>query len=139
VSVSFRPAHIGQVEDTLELQFLDVRIRTRFTIVRKVRAVVGSTQDHEELRPKAPYVKPPPKPRQPRGRVVTLERPPTWTASKWVVRLLGYDIPGRVKEVVDDRNAMRIIRERFMPTAFITQTYAKYFQTLLWVEEDRQA
>ncbi|KAF8759113.1 P-loop containing nucleoside triphosphate hydrolase protein [Rhizoctonia solani] len=58
--------HRGYFADRLELTFHDKSLRKSFTITRPLRATVGNVTDLEQLRPSAPYVRPPPKPRRDR-------------------------------------------------------------------------
>jgi helicase MOV-10 len=139
VKVTFRSSVLGNFEDTLELYFFDVSTKTKFTILRKARVTVGSSDDHELLKPKAPYVKSVARPRLPRGHVVGLRRPEIWSEAKWVTRLSMYKIPSALADAASSRNAHNVVKQQHMPDALHLGTYTSYFNTLLWIEEERQA
>ncbi|KAK0191971.1 P-loop containing nucleoside triphosphate hydrolase protein [Armillaria mellea] len=142
VSITFHPSYAGNFEDTLELVFFDVSQNRRFVIQRKVSATVGDLADHERLAPKAPYS-------QRKRRNIKLDgpirrslRPPTWTPVKWVTTLPQFKIPQDLVQTLYTpegylkKTAPQDVR-RFMPSSFTTATYAKHFQTLIYLEEEQ--
>jgi helicase MOV-10 len=56
VVVTFTQTYRGRYEDRAEIIFEDIQLRKRFVIVRPLRAIVGSREDHAALRPVAPYI-----------------------------------------------------------------------------------
>ncbi|KZV99658.1 P-loop containing nucleoside triphosphate hydrolase protein [Exidia glandulosa HHB12029] len=132
---------VGRFEDRLELTFQDVHLHQRFAIVRPVSCIVGNREDHDAIKPVAPYV-----PRV-RSAVIpehTLEideapKPPALAAVRWVVRLPAYDIPPALEEVIATSgrgwDLIRRLKTDFLPSRLRTDSYTRFFQTLLHVEE----
>ena len=56
LTVDFTQTYRGRYEDRAEIIFEDTQLGKRFVIVRPLRAIVGSREDHATLRPSAPYV-----------------------------------------------------------------------------------
>lgn len=141
VSVTFHPSYEGQYEDTLELTFHRVmpgsRTAQQFVITRQIRAIVGSPEDHEQLGPKAPYVRARPKAayHKPR-RIITVMRPPTWSRTKWKVRLPAYDPPEDLISAAFGRHPKAAVLQYVPGLSF--ETYTQFFQALLWIEEEQQ-
>ncbi|KAF9566555.1 RNA helicase [Agrocybe pediades] len=144
ISLIFQPSYAGHFEATLELVFYDIDQSRTFVIIRTVEATVGSKEDHEELKPKAPYIR--------RKNVVKFKftapvvpsnRPPAWTKTVWVDRLLGYDPPARLIDVaygprsLGSGNQVLANVKRFMPATFNEKTYGQWFQVLLHLEEQQ--
>ncbi|KAF9486245.1 RNA helicase [Pholiota conissans] len=138
VSVVMHPSDAGRFEDTLELVFFDIDLRQTFIITRAIEATVGSREDHELLRPKAPYARRKIVKFNPVGSVVPSSRPPAWTKTVWVDRLLGYDIPKSLLSALSiPGKGISSAVKRFMPTVFNEKTYGSWFQVLLHIEEER--
>ena len=148
VSVVFHPGYAGQFEDTLELVFWHLDLHHTFVITRRVKATIGDRDDHEEIKPQAPYTGPRQVPRfnYDRVRVVLSLRPPTWTETVWTERLPEYKVPEKVVEAAfgppapgkqKNPNAARANVQRLMPAALNLDTYAIWWQVLLWVEEEQ--
>ncbi|PPQ70505.1 hypothetical protein CVT24_013275 [Panaeolus cyanescens] len=142
LAVVFHPSDVGHYEDVLELLFLRIEDSKRFIITRTVEAVVGDREDHEQLRPKIPYQ---------RRKIVRHDlielvipslRPPAWTQTKWTDRLFQFPLPAPLIEgvygpsVKTAKQAISTAR-RFMPNVFNLETYGRWFQTLLYLEEER--
>ncbi|KAF9260599.1 P-loop containing nucleoside triphosphate hydrolase protein [Marasmius fiardii PR-910] len=136
--VTMSSKYLGRYEDRLELVFEDKRLRTRFMIARTLLVIVGNKADHELLRPKVPYQPRKKSARQPELKVVEGEQAPSLKAIPYIIRLPEASIPkhlekilstGSRKELVDSLNTL------FLPQAFTSETYSKYFKTLLWTEE----
>jgi helicase MOV-10 len=138
IVVIFHPSYEGRYEDTLELFFNDKRRRQRFAITRRIRAVVGCNDDHEQLKPTKPYGKRKWTPLKLDGPVIPSLRPPTWTATKWRVRLPDFKIPAALIKDAFVRDGRRTVKQRHMPAAFEPSTYGKHFQTMLFIEEEQR-
>lgn len=142
VRVTFHPSYVGRFQDILELEFHDLKTSTRFTIVRRVSATVGSASVHTLLAARGRYVRLPFAPRLPDPRAIPTARPPTWTKVRWAVRMGEYPIPEAMDELFKKpprRSLIGEIRSRFMPNAFGSATYGKHFQALLHLEEIQQS
>lgn len=131
---------LGQFEDRLELTFQDFHQNKRFAIVRPVSAIVGNREDYEALKPVAPYV--------PRVRKLGVAernldidegpKPPALAEVKWVVRLPQYDVPPILEDTIASAGKSRDLIGRlkaFLPSRLRTDSYTRFFQTLLHVEE----
>ncbi|GJE86466.1 RNA helicase [Phanerochaete sordida] len=140
VWVTFHPSYEGQYEDTLELTFHKViagsRTAEQFVITRHIRAIVGSPEDHEQLKPKAPYVKARPKAayQKPR-RIVRVMRPPVWSHTKWKVALPEHKPPEDLVNAAFGRHPKAAIRP-YLPSLSLN-AYSQFFQALLWIEEEQ--
>ncbi|KAJ7669415.1 RNA helicase [Mycena polygramma] len=137
LSVQFHPSFDGEYKDVLELLFLDTSTRDRFLITRKLCAVVGSKDDHQQLKPKAPYARRKPAPFQFDGPIIRSLRPPNWGPTKWTSRLLEYKSPDALIQVAfgphSGTNTKTILQtvKQFLPDAFTSNTYAQFFQVML--------
>lgn len=142
LSVVFHPLYAGQYEDTLELLFVDARIKQRFVITRRVEATVGSREDHEHLRPTAPYVRRQPALFQLNGPINTSIRPPVWTSTKWVTRLPEYSPPTNLIRAAygpaahSHKKALANVKD-ILPRTLNETNYGRYLQILLYVEEEK--
>jgi helicase MOV-10 len=136
--ITFHPAFEGRYEDTLELYFHDVRLRTQFAITRRICATVGRKEDHELLKPKSPYTKKKSKPLKLEGAVFSYLRPPTWTGTKWRVSLPAFDPPKALIKTAFGPNGDHLVRRKFMPATFDTQTYGKHFQVMVHIEDEQK-
>ncbi|KAF9443544.1 RNA helicase [Macrolepiota fuliginosa MF-IS2] len=139
VRIRFVASEVGRYEDTLALIFTELQQRNTFIITRKVFATIGDPELHDRLKPETPYTRH----KGPRmnitGRILPSTRPPEWSKPHWVERLPKYDVPAYVIEAAfgkQYRNAVQNIR-RLMPTVFNTPSYGKWFQYLLYVEEEQ--
>lgn len=132
---------LGRFEDRLELTFEDFHLSKRFAIVRPVAVIVGNREDHEAIKPTAPYVPRVRKAAIPERSLAIDEgpKPPALAEVKWVVRLPTYDIPSALEDVIaSTRNSRELItrlKTDFLPSRLRTDSYTRHFQTLLHVEE----
>ncbi|KAF7313870.1 RNA helicase [Mycena chlorophos] len=138
--IRFAPPIEGEFKDVLELVLLNVKTRERFLITRKVLAVVGSQEDHELLKPHSEYVRRPrPIPVPFKGRIVRPPRPPTWAPNAWKKTLLPYEPPANLIQAAFEtprgRDVVKTVKQHFMPRVFDVNTYAKFFQVLLYIED----
>ncbi|CAK5272785.1 unnamed protein product [Mycena citricolor] len=159
LSVQFRPGDTspsaalpdGAYADVLELVFHDLVANARFLIVRTLQAVVGSREDHEQLKPKAPFTRrrrgmlPPAAPGADQ-RVIRVPRPPNWdTPNVWVGYLPEYKPPPALVEAAfggpdpgsNSREVLQAVR-RFLPDTFSVKTYADHFQVMLFIEDEHK-
>jgi hypothetical protein len=89
----YEPLSEGRYQDVLELVFYDVKRMKVFIIIRKLSAIVGSQDDHEDLAPKRPYARRKFIPLPLDGFIIRGMQPPTWTHTKWVTRLPPFEAP----------------------------------------------
>ncbi|TFK41414.1 P-loop containing nucleoside triphosphate hydrolase protein [Crucibulum laeve] len=142
ISIVYHPADAGRYEDTLELVFVNPQPRRTFIITRRILATVGSREDHEQLRARAPYVERKTIRTNVDGEIIPSLRPPTWTATIWAEWLPHYKAPDHLitaafgPNVRNHKTAIKGIR-RCMPATFDVNTHGKWFQTLLHVEEEQ--
>ncbi|KAF9003306.1 P-loop containing nucleoside triphosphate hydrolase protein [Cyathus striatus] len=141
--VAFHPSYAGQYEDTIEILFAIPEPKKTFVITRRVTATVGSTEDYELLKASAPYSHRKATLSKISGEIVPSLRPATWTRTPWVDKLPEYNPPEALIEAAygvlaqrSQRVAIQAIR-RFMPETFNEHTYGKWFQVLLFVEEEK--
>lgn len=112
-----------------------VQAGEQFVITRRIRAIVGSPEDHELLRPKSEYVKPKGrKTYQEPKRIVRVVRPVTWSRTKWVVPLPEFKPPSDVIDAAFGPRSRTAIKEYIPPLSL--SSHAHFFQALLWVEEE---
>lgn len=121
--------------------FQDLNLDQSFVIVRPLVAIVGNKEDHENLKPRAPY--------QPRKRgtrdietTIVAGPPPAATRTvKWVTRLPDASIPKNVASILLDgdppEETAGNLQVTILPPRVTPETYGRHFQTLLWVEEFR--
>ena len=138
ISMAQKASFPGHFEDTLELVFFTVDSGTKFVITRKVEATIGSQEDHDLLRARAPYEKRKIHKFNPSGPIVPSNRPPVWTKTRWAQRLLDFYIPSRVVlAAATPNNGALAAARKLMPAQLNIDTYGNWFQTLLYFEEDR--
>lgn len=109
--------------------------KQQFVITRRLKAVVGSQEDQERLKAKAPYVRPKVSPYSERPRkIVRVERPVTWSYTKWAVKLLEYKAP---QDLINAAFGLRPSHnvKPFIPTPLALNNYGKRWQALIWIEE----
>lgn len=140
ISVTLRQAYDGTCEDRLEMRFKDEKLGKGFAVSRRLSAVIGNRETLELLRPVAPYV-----PRQRTTRLAEKEVvagvfPPALKAIPYIGKLPHAHIPtplattlssGSKKEIIDR------VRKAFLPRSVDSETYGRFFKTLLWIEEHR--
>lgn len=138
--VALSQMHIGRYEDRLELTFEDIQLRKTFLISRPVRAIVGNQQDHEQLKAKAPYIPRPRTERKKERSITEGEEPPSLKIIPYVDRLPKAPIPQNLLSILSERSTKDIVdglRRAYLPTELNADTYARYFKTLIWIEEHR--
>jgi helicase MOV-10 len=139
--VRFFPSHEGRYQDVLELVFYDVKRMKVFIIIRKLSAIVGSKDDHEDLAPKRPYARRKFIPLPLDGLIIRGVRPPTWTHTKWVTRLPPFEAPpALIKAAFADGvkvGAQASAIKRFLPTSLNAHSYGKYFEALIHIEAEQ--
>ncbi|KAJ7746480.1 RNA helicase [Mycena maculata] len=141
--VKFHPSIDGECEDVLELVFLETSSKERFLITRRLCAVVGSQDDHEQLKPKSAYTRRKPAPFQFNGPVIPSLRPPTWGPIKWTSRLLEYKSPENLIQAAfaprSKSTTKSILQDvkQFLPPAFTVNTYGEHFQVMLYIEDEQ--
>ncbi|KAJ6469382.1 P-loop containing nucleoside triphosphate hydrolase protein [Mycena sanguinolenta] len=139
-SVVFRQDHNGRAENRLEILFEDLQLHKRFIIARILRVVVGDRSDHETLRPVAPYKARKRTARQPETKVVEGILPPSLKAVPYVVPLPKAPIPVNLASALSTGSTTSIVanlRRVFLPSVLDSNTYARHFKHLLWIEEFR--
>ncbi|TFY71299.1 hypothetical protein EVG20_g1692 [Dentipellis fragilis] len=138
--VTLQEKTLGYYEDRLEISLEDVSLNQRFTIVRSMKARVGSKADHELLKPIAPY-KPRPRGIRPQEKdVVEGIAPPALDAVKYVVTLPRAEIPKQVTSIISTGAVGKVVdqlKRTVLPPALTSESYGRFFKTLLWVEEHR--
>lgn len=129
----------GQYEDRIEFHFLDEGTREVFLISRPIHVtVVFNKNDHEAMRPKAPYVPRRNTAREPEKEVVAGPEPPETRTIPYIVPLPRADIPLPLATLLSTgtfREISRQITKGYLPPVFNSNTYGRQFKTLLWVEE----
>lgn len=138
--IGFHGLYNGRYEDRLEILLEDERLRQRFVIVRPVRAIIGSKEDHELLKPKAPFVPRERIVREPETEILKGVFPLALKAVPYVVPLLHADIPKHLSSSLSKGSTADVIssiRRIFLPKVWDSSTYGQHFKTLLWIEEHR--
>ncbi|KAJ6600007.1 P-loop containing nucleoside triphosphate hydrolase protein [Mycena vulgaris] len=139
-AVTLRQEHNGRAEDRLEILFEDLQLKKRFIIARILRVIVGNRADHDLLRPIAPYVPRKRTARQPETDIVEGVLPPSLKAVPYVVPLPKAPIPNNLASTLSTGNTASIVanlRRLYLPPILDSNTYARHFKYLLWIEEFR--
>lgn len=108
-----------------------------------MKATVGNAADLELLRPTAPYVRPPPRPRRDREEQLVDGVKPPGQNIKWVVRLPEAVLPISLRNILESHGgvAAKIDRVKRLPvmqdglTGAGPSGYGRFWETLLHVEE----
>ncbi len=134
--MKFCHEEIGCFDDRLRVIFKDLSSARRFSVVRPLRAVIGSEVDHALFQPRAPYV---PRKHKARGEIKLIV-PGVPNAARRSTRLPKAEIPTVLSEKLEAKIAPAALAETFkyndmLPKVLSIETYVKHFQTLLWVEE----
>lgn len=140
--VKFREANNGHYEDRLEIIFEDERLGQRFIIVRPVRAIIGNKEDHELLKPVAPFIPRKRIARDPETEILEGVLPPTLKAIPYVVKLAQSEIPKNLSLSLSTgsgslSDVIGRVRRIFLPKSWDSNSYGRHFKNLLWVEEYR--
>lgn len=138
--MAFKQSHIGRYQDRVEFMFEDIQLQKRFLICRTLQAIVGSKADHQLLQPKAPYVPKERLVRQPELTVVEGIAPPSLTVIPYVFKLPQANIPKPLLSTLSNGSVsetVKSVRRMFLPSVLNSDSYARHFKHLLWVEEFR--
>lgn len=143
VCVIFSPKYDGLFEAELKLVFYDARSSSRFVVRRRLQGIAGSIEDHrlfesldqEDREPPENHCYVPPQ------TVILLQRHRRRKSRK----LPDYDLPPIVQEIVNrttavhpfERQAKQLLSS-LRPKNLSDDTYAKYFEALLNVEDGQQ-
>ncbi|KAI5120114.1 hypothetical protein M0805_002198 [Coniferiporia weirii] len=141
VAITLKPSCVGRHEALLALTFHDLGTKYEFTVVRELRAIVGSPEDHKTLLPSAPYSRPAPIQPATADSIHPGKRPVVWTKVKYKTRLPQYKVPSELVDVVfgkDRATSIAGIREAVMPGKLTMKTYCRFFQVCLHIEEEYQ-
>lgn len=133
------PSFPGCFEDTLELLFQSIDQSSKFVITRSVEGTVGSKEDHDLLRAKAPYHRQKVVKFDPMGPIVAGARPPVWTKTTWAQKLdMFFPSPDLVEAAALEKpkHALAAVK-KLMPARFDINTYSDWFQKCLHLEEER--
>ncbi|CAK5278901.1 unnamed protein product, partial [Mycena citricolor] len=137
-TVSMCQSHNGRAQDRLELEFEDRQLGRRFVIMRTLAVIVGDRDDHENLRPSAPYVPRKRTARQPETNVVEGVAPPSLRVIRYVVVLPESPIPKALSAALATGTASSIVqnmRTVFLPPVLNSDAYPRHFKHLIWIEE----
>ncbi|KAK2465577.1 hypothetical protein APHAL10511_002469 [Amanita phalloides] len=140
VQVTFRQKHIGRYQDRVEMLFEDVQLNKRFIISKPLYAIVGSKADHETLKPMTPYTVRPRTTREPELKVVEGVPPPSTRAVPYIGKLPLALIPSHLLAALSSGTTgdiIRRVRRTYLAREFNSETYARFFKYLLWIEEYR--
>lgn len=119
--------------------FFHLDKRSTFVITRTVEAIVGSVEDHEQLKPTAPYTRRKVTRLPPTGKIVRSLRPPIWTKTAWKDKLLPFLPPAAlIDKAFNQRSSYNQTLAKIkqsMPPVFNEKTYGAWFQVPLYLEE----
>jgi helicase MOV-10 len=124
----------------MEIIFEDQKLGQQFAIVRPVRVIVGRKEDHELLRPTAPFVPRKRTAREPETEIFEGVPPPALKAIKYVVALDKAEIPKNLSDALSTGSTSDVVgrvRRMFLPQAWGSSTYGRHFKYLIWIEEYR--
>ncbi|KAG8893509.1 hypothetical protein FRB99_001899, partial [Tulasnella sp. 403] len=135
IPVTLAPGDLrGRLGQKLELVFENRAVQQSFTIVRPVRAILGVQADQDTLLTRVPYVR---RPRRVRTGIIAPipgPLPPSCTSIKYVMKLPEYPLDPNVIIPGSEAERMEVIR-RLLPQELSAETYRRFWQTLLFVEE----
>jgi helicase MOV-10 len=139
IAITFNPSYEGHFVDTLELHFHDLHQKNQFSIIRRIEASLGSLEDHEQLKAKAPYHR---KKRSfvPLPKVIVPSlRPPTWTKTKWHMSLPSFEPPqDLIRDAFGSKNPRKMLLKNHLPAVFNEHSHGKWFQILLYIEDEQR-
>ena len=122
------------------MSFLDLQTKKKFFISRALRVVIGNKEDHEQLKASKPYVPRSTVPKKPERKIIEGIKPPALTSIPYVKNLKLARIPKKLQDAISDGSTAEIIeriRSDFLPPTLNSQSLARHFKILLWVEEHR--
>jgi hypothetical protein len=145
VCVIFSPKYDGLFEAELKLVFYDVRLSSRFVVRRRLQGIAGSIEDHRlfESLDQEDDKEPPKNHRYiPPQKVIPLLQPHRRRGPR---NFPNYDLPPMVQEIVNRITAVHPFEKEakgllstLRPKKLSDDTYAKYFEALLNVEDGKQ-
>ncbi|KAF9648689.1 P-loop containing nucleoside triphosphate hydrolase protein [Thelephora ganbajun] len=138
LTINFTQTYRGRYEDRAEILFEDTKLGKEFMIVRPLRVIVGSREDHAALRPTAPYIPRRRTKRAPVNEVVPGVPPESNAAITWRVLLPQAEIPAHIILALkygSTKVQIESIKRSALPRTFEAATYGRHFKTLLWAEE----
>jgi helicase MOV-10 len=136
----FQSRHNGRHQDRVEIVFEDESLGQRFAIVRSLQAIVGNKADHEQFKPKTPFVRKKKLTRVPETEIFEGVPPPALKAIPYVVTLARSEIPKQLSIALSTGSTSDIIgriHRMFIPGAWDSSTYSRHFKHLIWIEEYR--
>lgn len=140
IIVTLRQMYIGRYEDRLEMTFEDIQLKKRFLISRAINAVVGNKEEHEKLKATAPYIPRRRTERKPETRIIEGVRPPALNAIPYVGKLPQAAIPRDLLAMLSDgsvKETVNRLRRAYLPGILDSDSFARHFRTLIWIEEQR--
>ncbi|KAK2465578.1 hypothetical protein APHAL10511_002470 [Amanita phalloides] len=141
LKITLNQTHIGRYEDRLELIFENVQSKRQFLISRSIRVVLGDKEDQQNLKASSSYIsRSRTAPRKPETKIIKGEKPRLMGSIPYIVKLPGATIPPALLAALSEGSRVEIterIRATFLPAILDPRTHAKYFKTLLWIEEHR--
>ncbi|KAF8869388.1 P-loop containing nucleoside triphosphate hydrolase protein [Infundibulicybe gibba] len=137
--IEFQSSYIGRYEDRLEVVFEDIALKKRFMISRPLRAIVGNPEDHEALKPRAPYVPRSRTVREAETDVIEGVPPPSMEGIRYINRLPLAIIPTDLSSLLSNNSSLsetiRKMRRLYLPSSLNGDTYGRHFKHLIWAEE----
>ncbi|KZT00673.1 P-loop containing nucleoside triphosphate hydrolase protein [Laetiporus sulphureus 93-53] len=139
LKLTFRHQNVGRYEGRLEIHFQ--RSGQNFMIVRRFKATIGDTADHELLKVMKPYVKHRRVPWRRASQFLPGSPPPAMNAVPWKKKLEMYPTPENIIAALRARASplqiIEFIRQSILPATFNETSHGLYLQVLLWIEEYR--
>ena len=145
VCVIFSPKYDGLFEAELKLVFYDIRLSSRFVVRRRLQGIAGSVEDHRlfDSLDQEDDKEPPKNHRYiPPQTVIPLLQPDRRRKSR---KFPDYDLPPMVQELVDRVTAANPFEKEaaqllsiLKPRKLTYDTYTKYFEALLNIEDGKQ-
>jgi helicase MOV-10 len=132
----------GRFQDRLELMFYDTVTLRKFAIVKPLSIIVGNKEDYEILKPIAPYIPKKKLQREPIKQVTPGEPPEALAVVKWTAKLLPYELPKALKTILDMpvvKERIRLLRSGFVPRGLSSESHARWFHVMLFIEEHQSA
>ncbi len=139
--IRFEPKGLyGRFSDRLQLSFLDKGLDQSFSISRELVAVVGNKQELDALAPIAPFVRPKRQIREEPVHVVDGIKYTFDSDIQWVVKLPRFEVPKYIHQTLavgSPDEQITQVRDTLLPSSVNSQTYSRFWSTLLHVEEVR--